>query len=156
MTAANLHHADNRVAMYKRLARRNALVALLRIGVPFFGVLLLLFLIIQIMIANVTEQYGVSGVILERDALVIETPSYSGTMANGTEYSVTADKATALLSNTSVLDLTNAVLELVRPGGANHQRAGRDDGQRFTWHYRAAAPIVYRLERADTNSQWRC
>lgn len=117
MAVATLHDADNRAAVYRRLAQRNRLVAILRIGVPIWGILLLLILIGKIVVANIGEQYGVSGVVLERDALVIETPTYSGIMANGTEYSVTADKATAPLANTNILDLTNAILELKRPDG---------------------------------------
>ena len=117
MASPSLHNAHFRAVVYKKLARRNAVMAVLRIAVPVCGFLLLLFLVAQIFIANIADQYGVSGIGIERDALVIETPTYEGTMANGTTYRLAAEKATAPLSATNILDLSNVVLDLKRNDG---------------------------------------
>jgi lipopolysaccharide export system protein LptC len=117
MALASLHQVEHRNIVYKRLGRRNGVVAVLRIAVPICGVLLLAFLIVQIYIANIADQYGISGITLGRDELIIDTPKYGGTAANGTEYTVTADKATALLTDTNILNLANAILDVERPDG---------------------------------------
>lgn len=117
VSATSLHNVSRRQTVYRQLARRNKIVFGLRWAVPFAGVLLLSFLLVQIVIANIAAEYGISGVTLDKDALVIKTPEYAGTATNGTEYSVKAEQAQALLTNTSVLDLKNVTLDIERPDG---------------------------------------
>lgn len=63
------------------------------------------------------RQYGVSGLRLERGALVVETPRYSGTGAGGARYTVTATEATTPLDRPEEIALRNATLEYVPAGG---------------------------------------
>lgn len=117
VSATSLHNVSRRQTVYRQLARRNRIIAGLRWAVPFVGILLLSFLLVQIVIANIAAEYGISGVTLDKDALVIKTPEYAGTAANGTEFSVKAEQAQALLTNTSVLDLKNVTLDIERADG---------------------------------------
>ena len=49
---------------------------------------------------------------------MVETPQYSGTGSDGTRYVVSATEAHTPLGNTSVISMTDASLELARPGKA--------------------------------------
>lgn len=119
MTADTLANPEVRAGLYRRLNRRNRVVGVLRIVVPLFGVALLGFLIAQIMIANALKDFGVTGISIERDRLLIETPEYEGVTENGTRYRVVARTASALLSKADVIELGEATLELDRPDGVS-------------------------------------
>lgn len=117
MTAGADVSTKDRAALHDRLERRNRVVGMLRLVVPAAGAVVLGALLLQIVIANIGETLGVDGVSIERDRLVIATPEYSGVMANGTRYTVTAESASAAAGNTDVMDLTDATLHLVRQDG---------------------------------------
>jgi lipopolysaccharide export system protein LptC len=108
-----------RAGLYQRLGRRNRLVGLLRFLVPLAGVLIFAFLVVQIVIANMARDYGVSGIHLDRNRLVIDTPRYQGVTEAGLRYSVVAETASAEVSNANIIELGTATLEVTRPDGVS-------------------------------------
>jgi len=109
--------SDRRARAYRRFARRNRLIGWLRIGVPMFGALVLAVLLAEIFIANMARDFGISGVRIARDELVIDTPEYSGVMANGTLYTVVAEAASTAIGGADVLKLQDPLLDLTRIDG---------------------------------------
>jgi hypothetical protein len=116
MAVARTQTYDQRAAILDRLAWRNRWVAVLRIAVPAIGALAFVLLVGQIWVASLTQQYGVSGLRIDRGNLVVETPQYTGIAADGSRYVVKAREARAPLDNTSLIDMTDATLDYSRPG----------------------------------------
>ena len=125
MTSANMTQtaltlqadAAHRQAIYKRLTRRNRLVAILRIGVPALGLLVLLLLIGQIYISSLTGRFGVGRIAVTREAVTVDTPQYSGVLDNGTTYRVWASSAQAAVTAANQIALSDAALTMTRPTG---------------------------------------
>jgi hypothetical protein len=82
------------------------------------GLLVLAGLVLQIVIATLLDQFGISNLRIDRDNLVVETPSYSSMTADGTMYSVASDDARAALGDTDMLHLTGARLTVTKPNGS--------------------------------------
>jgi hypothetical protein len=134
MAFARTETFDQRARILGRMLRRNRLVALLRVAVPALGVAAFLLLAGQIWLANITRQYGVSGIRVDRGNLVVETPRYAGTGADGARYLVKAREARSPLGGTRQIVLTDATLDYARPG-------------RTTFHVAAASATL------DTGAQ---
>lgn len=112
-----LDSAAERARVYRRLRRRNLVVGLLRWAVPGLGVVVAGLLIAQIYLANLAQEFGVGGVRFDRESLIVDTPRFSGVMADGTRYSVAADTAVARLDNAEVIDMTTASIVTRRDDG---------------------------------------
>lgn len=115
---ASAQNAEQRSRIYDGLMQRNRLVAMLRIGLPVLGVVVLLGLLLQLFVASLLDQFGIANIRIDRDNLVVETPSYSSMTADGTQYAVTSDGARASLGDTDLLYLTRARLTVTKPSGA--------------------------------------
>ena len=115
---ASAQDAATRSRIYSQLEQRNRLVTVLRIGLPVMGLLVLAALVLQIVIATLLDQFGISNLRIDRDNLVVETPSYSSMTADGTMYSVASDDARAALGDTDMLHLTGAKLTVTKPNGS--------------------------------------
>lgn len=100
--------------IYARLEKRNRLVAILRIGVPIFGLIVLFGLVIQIILANMGGAFQLRGLRLEHGALVVDAPEYSGRMADGTRYMIEALEAESLLTDPDEIALNDAAITFVR------------------------------------------
>lgn len=109
--------AAERLGIYRRLAARNRIVAILRIGLPALGVLLLASLIGQIYISSLTGRFGVGRISVSREAVTVEAPEYSGILDDGTTYHVWAESAQAAVEATDQIGLTTASLTLKRTNG---------------------------------------
>lgn len=114
MTTDTDQSAIYRQRIYKSLRRRNLAISVLRFGVPLFGVVVFVALITQIVISNLARDFGISGVRIERDVLVIDAPQYSGITSNGTRYAIAATAASTPVGSTELITLTNAKLQLTR------------------------------------------
>lgn len=108
-------HQRNKI--YSKLNQRNGLIGLLRIIVPAMGICLSLFLLAQIIIANIAAEYGIQGVTVEDGKIVISTPEYSGVMSDGTIYNVVAEGAQIDANQTDLVDLDLAKLDTLDPRG---------------------------------------
>jgi len=109
--------AVERQAIYRRLEARNRIVAILRVGVPALGVLVLVSLLGQIYVSSLTSRFGVGRIEVTRDSVTIETPEYSGVLDNGTTYRVWAEAAQAAIDATDQIALSQGELSMVRTNG---------------------------------------
>jgi lipopolysaccharide export system protein LptC len=116
--AARTDTAEQRSAIYATLVRRNRIVRLLRIGVPAIGVILVGGLMLQIYIANLIPDFGFANVTIDRDNLVVESPSYEGTGVDGSRYAMSAESARAAIGNPDLINLSGAGFSLYQADGS--------------------------------------
>lgn len=109
--------AAERFAVYRRLEGRNRIVAILRIGVPALGAILLVSLIGQIYISSLSNRFGVGRITVTRENVTVEAPEYSGVLEDGTIYHVWASNAVAAIDATDLIALTDASLTMDRVTG---------------------------------------
>lgn len=103
--------------LYRRFARRNRLVAVLRVAVPVVGVLLLCVPLVRLGLSMVAETVSVGGVRLERDTLVIDAPRFTGTTGAGEVYAMTARTAQTRVGDLDTADLADLEVTLTGEGG---------------------------------------
>jgi lipopolysaccharide export system protein LptC len=113
---ARTDSVEQRAAILARLAGRNRLVGILRLGVPALGVVVFAALALQIYVGNLLQQYGVSGIRIDRNNLIVETPGYTAAGEDGTIYQFSAGTARAALDNPNTLALSAFSLTAVREG----------------------------------------
>ena len=87
---------------------RNRLVGVLRFAVPAFGGVVFGGLMLQLFLASLGEDFGFSNVSIDRDNLVVDTPSYASMGADGSSYQVQAESARSALDRTDIIHLTKA------------------------------------------------
>jgi lipopolysaccharide export system protein LptC len=116
-TAIGTGTADDRSAIYASLAARNRIVGLLRIGLPLIGVIIFLGLVLQLYLGTMVPDFGFANVRIDRENLVFEAPSYTGTGSDGTAYTLGAESARAGLRNTDLVELQGASLSMLKPDG---------------------------------------
>jgi hypothetical protein len=104
-------------SLYKKLVWRNRFIAILRLFFPIAGLAIFAFLIFQIIIANISKEYGISSVKITRDSITIKTPKYEGVMNNGTSYKITAQSAITTIGNSDEFNLNDAIFDMVRIDG---------------------------------------
>jgi lipopolysaccharide export system protein LptC len=109
--------AAERLAVYRRLEARNRIVAILRIGVPALGAIILVSLIGQIYISSLSGRFGVGRIAVTRENVTVEAPQYSGVLEDGTIYHVSAVNAQAAIDATDLIALTDAALTMQRVTG---------------------------------------
>jgi len=117
MSFARTETAEQRSAIYASLTNRNRLVSVLRFGLPAIGAIILAGLAVQLYIGSLVPDFGFANISLDRDNLVVDTPSYSGVGAGGTLYRVEAASARAALGNTDLIHMNGARFSMTQPGG---------------------------------------
>lgn len=109
--------AAHRLAIYRSLAVRNRIVALLRLGVPALGAAALAALIGQIYLSSLGSRFGVGPISVTSEVVRVEAPEYAGMLADGTAYRVSASAAEAATATTDRIGLIAAQLTMTRPDG---------------------------------------
>lgn len=102
---------------YRRLARRNRIVGVLRLAVPLIGALVLGGLLGQIYLASTGSRFGIDQISITPDSVAIEAPEYVGALADGSTYRVSAETARATAERSDIIDLTHATLVINRIDG---------------------------------------
>ena len=115
---ASAQDAGVRARLYAGLERRNRRISLYRFALPILGLLVLVGLTLQIVIASLLDQFGISNIRIDRENLVVDTPSYSSMTADGTKYTVNSESAQAALGDTDLLHLSDAALTVTKPDGS--------------------------------------
>lgn len=115
---ASAQDAGVRARLYAGLEQRNRRIAILRVGLPILGLLVLVGLTLQIVVASLLDQFGISNIRIDRENLVVDTPSYSSMTADGTMYAVASQSAQASLGDTDLLHLNDAALTVTKPDGS--------------------------------------
>lgn len=90
---------------------------MLRFAVPAVGIVVFGGLMLQLFLVNLVDQFDFSGISIDRNNLVVDTPSYSSMGADGTAYQMQAASARAALDRTDVIELDDALLMVGRPDG---------------------------------------
>jgi lipopolysaccharide export system protein LptC len=124
--AARTETAEQRSAIYASLVSRNRLVGILRYGLPAIGAIMLAGLLLQIYIGSLVPNFGFANIVLDRDNLVVEAPSYSGVGEDGTVYSLAAGEARAAIGNTDLINLRSAAVTMKQPTGTTFSAAAED------------------------------
>jgi len=117
-TLARSETLDQRSHIFSTLAARNRFVGVLRLAVPAAGVVILGGLVLQLFLASLGDDFGFSNISIDRNNLVVDTPSYSSMGVDGSSYQVEAASAKSALDRTDIIDLTRAVLTITKTGGA--------------------------------------
>lgn len=112
-------HADSndRLRTYQSLAARNRIVAILRIGVPAIGTVVLLGLVVQIYMSSLGNRFGVGRVSVTLESVNVDAPEYAGVLDDGSHYHVSAASALAGLDSSDLIELSEAVLTVTRTNG---------------------------------------
>jgi hypothetical protein len=118
MAVARSQTFDQRRAILGRLTVRNRVVSGLRLAVPAAGAAAFVLLAGQIWLSDIAEQYGVSGIRIDRGNLVVETPQYSEIGTDGTRYLVMARDARTPALHPGEIEMTDPKLSLIRPDRA--------------------------------------
>lgn len=109
--------AETRLRTYQRLTARNRIVAILRIGVPAIGTVVLVGLIGQIYLSSLGARFGIGQITVTREAVNVDAPEYAGVLDDGSRYHVAATSAQATLEATDLIELTDAALTIIRTNG---------------------------------------
>ena len=114
-------HADaaTRLKTYQRLTARNRIVAILRIGVPAIGVVVLVGLLGQIYLSSLTARFGIGQITVTREAVNVDAPEYAGVLDDGSRYHVAATSALAKLEATDLIALADATVSIIRTNGVS-------------------------------------
>ena len=109
--------AATRLRTYQRLTARNRIVAILRIGVPAIGVVVLLGLVGQIYLSGLGARFGIGQITVTREAVNVDAPEYAGVLDDGSRYHVSATSAQATLEATDLIVLADAGVSVIRTNG---------------------------------------
>ena len=109
--------ASDRQAIYRRLARRNRLVGVLRLALPALGLVLLAALSAQIYLSSLGARFGIGQLTVTPETIAVDAPEYAGLLDDGSSYRVWATQARAATARTELIDLAEAALEVTRPDG---------------------------------------
>jgi lipopolysaccharide export system protein LptC len=107
--------AGQRLKIFEALTAHNRRISILRYGVPALGLFVFALLAGQLYISNLSKQFGIAGLTIDRTKAMVESPRYSGIMPDGTSYLVTAGEARAALSATNLIDLSDARIVFTNP-----------------------------------------
>ncbi len=114
---ARAETTEQRSAVYRALVGRNRTITVLRLVVPALGILAFAWFAIHIFLASFVGQFNIGNIRFAGGTVIVDTPSYSGVMADGDIYKVGAEAANTAVTNLDVINLTNASLLLTKPGG---------------------------------------
>src|SRR5665213_2210803 len=118
MALTRTDSAEQRQAILLGLLARNRIVSALRIIVPAAGVAAFLVLVVQIYAASALRQYGVSGIRIDRGALVVDTPDYAGVSKDGARYEARAREARSPLGTPSQIVMHDAAFDFTPVHGS--------------------------------------
>ena len=118
MALTRTDSAEQREAILEGLLTRNRIVSALRIIVPAAGVAAFLVLVVQITAAGALRQYGVSGIRIDRGALVVDTPDYAGVSKDGARYEARAKEARSPLGTPSQIVMHDAAFDFTPAHGS--------------------------------------
>lgn len=98
--------AEPRARLYRALSRRNRMVAALRIILPILGVVGLVVVAGAIILDHLSSRFSISGIKIDRENLVVDTPELSSTLADGTTVTLEAQSAHILTTDSDKVALS--------------------------------------------------
>jgi hypothetical protein len=100
---------------FRRLARRNRTVALLRWLVPAGGLVIALLVGGLIALDALRNQFGIAQVRIDRDRMIVDTPELSSMLPDGTVLTLSAGAASASLLSSDQIALADPRLAMTSP-----------------------------------------
>lgn len=117
MLTARAETAARRLSTLRRLEMRNRIVGALRLGLPVAGLLVFLLVSGQLLLRSLGGRFDIGTVSFSGDTVTVDTPAYSGVMANGDIYTVSSRAARTAVTNLNLIELDAPTLVLTRPDG---------------------------------------
>ena len=93
MTTARAETSEQRLSIYRGLVARNRLISLLRLALPVAGLAAFGWFAVHILLASLGGAFSIGSISFSGGSVIVDTPSYSGIMANGNVYKVSAEAA---------------------------------------------------------------
>jgi len=118
VTTARAETSEQRLSIYRGLVARNRLISLLRLALPVAGFAAFGWFAVNILLASLGGAFSIGSISFSGGSVIVDTPSYSGIMANGNVYKVSAEAANTPVTDLDVINLQNAKLLLTKPSGA--------------------------------------
>lgn len=115
---ARAETAEQRSAIYSRLMARNRLIAILRLGMPALGVLVVALFVAQLYLKDLTRNFSAAGFGFDRNALIVEAPRFTGATPDGSTWRLEAEAAGASLADFGAILLRGITLSLTDADGA--------------------------------------
>lgn len=95
-----------RARLYRALTRRNRVVGALRILLPVVGLVGLVGVAGAIVLDHLSSRFSISGIKIDRENLVVDTPELSSTLHDGTTVSLSAQSAHILATDSDKVALS--------------------------------------------------
>ena len=145
--AASAATADS-TGTFARLARRNRMVALLRLLVPAGGLLIALLIGGLIALDALRNQFGIAQLHIDRDRMVVDTPELASMLPDGTVLTLSAGAASASLLSTDQIALASPRLAMTSPNTPT-MSAEAETAELDTTNQRFEVPGATRFSSAD-------
>mgnify|MGYP000890838700 CR=1 FL=1 len=124
---------EQRERIFASLVVRNRFVRVLRFAVPAAGTVIFCGLVLQLFFGGLGDDLGFANISIDRNNLVVDTPTYSSMGADGSSYRMEAASARAALDRTDIITLEQAVFIIGRPGGSAGSATWRAPSERSRW-----------------------
>lgn len=116
-TLARAPDVEQRQRIFRALETRNRIVGVLRLAVPAAGVVIFGGLVLQLFVSGLGHDFGFANVYVDRNQLVVDTPSYASTGADGSTYRIEARSASAALDRADIIAIDGLMLTIEKPSG---------------------------------------
>lgn len=116
-TLAQSGTVQQRSRIFAALVARNRVIEALRYAVPALGIVIFGGFALQLYLGSLGHDFGFSDISIDRNNLVVDTPTYSSVGTDGSFYGIEAASARTALDRTDIIDLTLPVLTLRKAGG---------------------------------------
>ncbi len=110
--------AEQRDAIFRALALRNRVITLLRFGLPVIGAAIFLTLALQLVLGALVPNFDFANIKIDRDNLVVESPSYAAIGEDGVAYAFSAEGARGALGTSDLIHLDGAMMNSKDPDGS--------------------------------------
>lgn len=116
-TLAQSGTIQQRSRIFAALVARNRVVEALRYAVPALGIVIFGGFALQLYLGSLGHDFGFSDISIDRNNLVVDTPSYSSVGTDGSFYGIEAASARTALDRIDIIDLNLPVLTLRKAEG---------------------------------------
>lgn len=116
-TLAQSGTVQQRSRIFAALVVRNRIIEVLRYAVPALGIVTSGGFVLQLYLGSLGHDFGFSDISIDRNNLVVDTPSYSSVGVDGSFYRIEAVSARSALDRTDIIDLSQPVLTLRKAEG---------------------------------------
>ena len=106
---------DERTRLFRRLARRNRVVGVLRWLLPVVGAVVLAVVIGTMVLSALGQRFGFANIRIDRDNLVVDTPELTSTTEDGSIYALSALTARVSPTQSDLVDMVEPKFSVTQP-----------------------------------------